>query len=145
MRGMTVRSISGLGAVTAAAALAWIGACFTDKTDPTGSDILEGCRVPFSMRPGDVVVAMRDLRFIPETVKVGVGSTVIWVNCDDPGQDPNVNLHTVTSSEDPPAWETSPLFGPDTLFTLTFGQAGVFPYHCSPHRSLGMVGEVVVE
>lgn len=131
-------------AVSAAVVLAVVGACFSDGPT-TGSAGLEGCRVPISTRPGDVVVAMRELRFIPDSVEIAAGSTVIWVNCDDPSEDEFLTRHTVTSSDDPAAWQSSPLFGPDTIFTLTFDQAGVFPYHCIPHVNLGMVGKVIVE
>jgi plastocyanin len=128
----------------AALALAVAGACFTEKSGLAGpGNPLEGCRVPVSTRPGDVVVAMRELRFLPESVRVAAGATVVWVNCDDPALDPGLVRHTVTSDEG--AWVSSPLFGPDTVFALTFGRAGVFPYHCIPHRAAGMVGRVIVE
>ena len=34
---------------------------------------------------------------------------------------------------------------PGGSFSMSFPNAGSFPYHCEPHCSMGMKGEVVVE
>ncbi len=39
-------------------------------------------------------------------------------------------------------WQTA---GVGELFEVTFTQPGTYPYYCNPHRSLGMMGTVIVE
>jgi amicyanin len=80
-------------------------------------------------------VAIRDFSFQASEVRVKVGSSVTWVNCEPEG-----TPHTSTSDQG--AWE-SPLLAPGETFTRTFDTPGVFPYHCAPHPF--MVGSVTVE
>ncbi len=105
----------------------------------------------------DAVVGMRtpENAFVPETVTVGVGDSVVWLNDSEWG-------HTVTAFEDRiPAdadfftsggydserqaresWPDGDLAVGDT-FEKTFETAGTFHYFCVPHD--GMTGTVVVE
>jgi plastocyanin len=97
-----------------------------------------------------------DLKFVPETVTVGVGDTVEWVTTGSVA-------HSVTAYEadlpDGAAYFASGEFdsesaaresypdggvGTDETYSHTFETAGEFPYFCIPHES-GMVGTVVVE
>lgn len=70
--------------------------------------------------------------FQPTTITVSQGSTVTWTN-------QSTALHTVTS--DTGAW-TSADVAPNASTTVTFNQAGTFPYHCMIHPY--MTGQVVV-
>lgn len=75
--------------------------------------------------------------YSPANVKVlaGYNSTVIWVNSEQ------VNVaHTVTSDQ---GLFDSGLFGPKETWVFTFGRAGIYPYHCTPHP--WMQGIVTVE
>lgn len=67
---------------------------------------------------------------------IGVGGTVTWVNCDDPGQPAH------TSTADQGAW-SSPSLNPGDVFSRAFAQAGTFAYHCEPHPF--MTATVIVE
>jgi plastocyanin len=129
-----------LGLAAAAAVPLGIGAaCFSERAGgPTFSGAAE-CRVPVTVIDSlHVIVAMRDFRFVPDTVTVPVGATVTWVNCEPAGTEP----HTTTS--DTPAWDSGE-FAVGLRFSHRFPAAGVFPYHCTPHRDLLMVGQIVVQ
>lgn len=74
------------------------------------------------------------------TIKVGDQVTWRWVN----------GVHTVTSGTGiaDPDWGdlfNAPLSPLDTTFTFTFDSTGVYPYFCSPHELVGMVGTITVQ
>ncbi len=123
-----------------AALAAGVGvACFSERAG--GPRLSPGeCQVPVSVIDSmHVVVAMRAVAFHPDTMTVPVGATVTWVNCEDVGVEP----HT-TTSDTTGIWDSSDL-SPGARFSHRFPVAGTFPYHCTPHRDIGMVGEVIVQ
>lgn len=68
--------------------------------------------------------------------EVPVGATVVWTYAG--GAEPHNVKADDGSFENPisaDAWE----------FEHTFTEAGTFGYHCVPHQSVGMVGEIFVE
>jgi len=76
--------------------------------------------------------------FIPYSLQVKVGDTVIWNNVD-------TAAHTVTSgniSDGVDGIFDSSLFMSGTTFEFTFDEAGEYPYFCMVHP--WMTGEVVV-
>jgi LPXTG-motif cell wall-anchored protein len=74
-----------------------------------------------------------DFEFVPATVTVAVGDTVIWTNN---GASP----HTSTGG----SWNSGQM-NPGDTFSHTFNSAGTFPYVCQFHESQGMVGTVIVQ
>jgi len=77
--------------------------------------------------------------FIPYSLQVRVGDTVIWNNVD-------TAAHTVTSgniSDGVDGVFDSSLFMSGTTFEFTFDEAGEYPYFCMVHP--WMTGEVVVK
>ena len=130
--------VAGLPVVVLVAFVA--AACFSERAGgPRFSGAAE-CRVPVSVIDSlHVIVAMRDFQFVRDTITVPVGATVTWVNCEDVGVEP----HT-TTSDTPGIWDSSE-FSPGARFSHRFPAAGVFPYHCTPHRDLLMVGQIVVQ
>ena len=117
-------------------ALAGVLSCFSERgsTSPTASAI---CSIPVgSQVPGSTLVIIRNFGFEPAAVTVRAGSTVTWVNCDDPGQPSH------TSTADAGAWN-SPTLAPGEAFSRAFDQAGDFAYHCEPHPF--MTGSVSVQ
>jgi plastocyanin len=106
--------------------------------------------------PSEVLVEMTDsLKFVPETVEIAVGDTVVWETVGSVA-------HSVTAYEaDLPAdadyWASGGFddeasarqaypdgsVGAGETYTYTFETAGEYPYFCIPHES-GMVGTVVV-
>lgn len=73
--------------------------------------------------------------FTPETVTINQGETVTWSNGGG-----THNVHFEDGSFDQPAAPS----GSAWTVSRTFNQAGTFTYYCEQHRSLGMVGTVVV-
>lgn len=85
-----------------------------------------------------------DLQFSPERVTVAAGETVRWI-WDAPNH--NVKPSSVPDGSD---WAGTPgeegkTFEAGYVYTHTFEVAGTYEYYCSPHRSAGMTGSVVVE
>jgi len=77
--------------------------------------------------------------FIPYSLQVRVGDTVIWNNVD-------TAAHTVTSgniSDGVDGVFDSSIFMSGTTFEFTFDEAGEYPYFCMVHP--WMTGEVVVK
>lgn len=110
--------------------------CFSDRNgvvEPIGGE----CSIPASAFGRDrAVVIIRGFQFLPDTVRVRRGTTVTWVNCENPGVDP----HTSTSTTN--AWDSGTLV-PGANYEHAFAGTGAFPYFCRPHP--GMRGAVIVE
>ncbi len=86
-----------------------------------------------------VTVTMSGMNFVPQTVTVNVGDTVVWSNTDS-------MVHTATSGSNCASdglWNSGNM-NPGTTYSYTFTQAGTYPYYCIPHCSMGMTGTVVV-
>jgi len=77
--------------------------------------------------------------FIPQDVTIGVGDEVTWSNDD-------TAAHTVTSgsaADGPDGVFDSSLFMAATTFSVTFDEAGTYPYFCMVHP--WMIGTVIVQ
>lgn len=74
----------------------------------------------------EIVVEIDNFAFVPAEVTIAVGTTVKWTNKDGVS-------HTVTSDD---GVFDSGLLKKGDSFTYTFTQAGVFPYHCTPHSNM---------
>lgn len=100
---------------------------------------------------------MANHRFTPETLEIGVGEAVRWVNDTE-------EAHTVTAVEgslpegadyfssgsaaDEDAANdalSEELIEPGGVFEWTFEEPGTYRYYCIPHEGDGMTGTVVVE
>ena len=82
---------------------------------------------------GQANVNISGFAFVPQTLRVAVGTRVTWTNND------SVN-HTITSQDN--------LFDSGTIskgatFSYIFNQSGTFEYHCKIHPS--MTGKIIVE
>lgn len=80
-----------------------------------------------------VAAGMSALQFIPATVRVRVGQTVVWKNGDQVA-------HTVTAEDR--SW-TSPLIDPGKSYAHRFDAAGTYRIICTPHPFMKAVVEVV--
>lgn len=69
-------------------------------------------------------VEIKDFSYIPDTITVPKGTTVIWTNRD-------TAPHTVTAD----SFESGTL-NLGQMFTYTFNQAGTFEYRCTIHPSM---------
>jgi plastocyanin len=82
--------------------------------------------------------------FDSDSLTVAVGETVTWT------WDSNTHNVVVESQPDGADWSGTDGGATETYdegyeYTHTFDTAGTYEYYCSPHRGLGMEGEVVVE
>jgi plastocyanin len=82
---------------------------------------------------GAVVIAMRDIEFVPEQARARVGQEICWSNEDD------IQHNAVAESG---ADFESPLYGKGETFTTTVDQPGTVEYVCTIHP--GMDGTIVV-
>ena len=86
---------------------------------------------------GNMSVTIQVFQFRPTPIEVRAGTHVTWINQDD-------ILHTVTSGtpESRDYRFEAPLNGKGASSTVTFTQAGLYPYFCDRHES--MRGEIRV-
>lgn len=71
-----------------------------------------------------VEVDIKDFSYVPESITVSTGTTVVWTNRDSAP-------HTVTAD----SFDSGRLDQGQT-FTYTFNQAGAFEYWCTIHPSM---------
>lgn len=71
-------------------------------------------------------ITMEGLKFVPESITVGVGDTVVWVNKD-------LVAHTATS---PTGAFDSKMIAPDKSWRLTVRTPGEFAYVCTYHVTM---------
>jgi plastocyanin len=121
--------------------LALLGAgCFSERSESDTTGPSGTCRIPVgSGVVGSVqaVVAIREFRFFPDTLRVQRGTTVTWVNCEeDFANEP----HTATDGGG--SWGSVEL-PPAEIYSHRFDEAGVFRYFCEPHPF--MSGILIVE
>lgn len=133
------RRLTSAGAVLLALAIV---SCFSDRPHPLEQEpTLSGnCRVPVgSGVVGSVsaIVAIREFRFVPDTIRVPAGTVITWINCEEDFAD---EPHTTTSDEE--VWRSG-LLSPGDLFQQRFDQPGTYPYFCEPHPF--MTATVIVE
>ena len=90
------------------------------------------------------IVTMVNTVFTPPNLTINVGDTVTW-RCDQGFHD------TVSGVNGQPSgfWNSNvqfpALMRPGNMFSVTFNNAGTFPYYCTPHWPLGMVGSITVQ
>ena len=72
--------------------------------------------------------------FSEEIVRIGIGDTVTWV--------PTNKGHNVEMVSSPNNMKFKSKNNKET--SLTFEQAGIYYYWCTPHKGMGMIGLVLV-
>jgi len=80
----------------------------------------------------------RNMVFSSEIIKVDVGDTVFWVSTD---KGHNVEFISKNGVPDGVAKFKSKV-NKDAEFTFTI--PGIYAYWCTPHKSMGMIGFVIV-
>ena len=93
----------------------------------------------------DVTVEMlnklekRNMVFSQEIVRINLGDTVFWKSTD-----PGHNVQFISKNGVPDGVEKfKSKVGKDTEFTFTI--PGIYAYWCVPHKSMGMIGFVIVD
>src|SRR5712692_2104690 len=84
---------------------------------------------------GSTTVETQEFKFIPDTITVKVGDSIIFKNT---GQAP----HTATAKDK--SFDTGNINAGESK-TVTFSKAGSIAFVCTYHESLGMVGTINVE
>ncbi len=79
-------------------------------------------------------VEINNFAFIPATLTIHAGDTVIWTNKQGV-------LHTITSDSENELGSSS--FGNGETYSHTFSTAGTYNYHCSIHST--MKGTIIVQ
>jgi plastocyanin len=96
-----------------------------------------------SLRAANVPVAMSNFEFRPANPSINVGDTVTWT-VEQGGHDTVSGVNGVPTG----LWNSASQYGRIMLqgesFSFTFNAAGSFPYFCTPHWPLGMVGSIQV-
>ena len=88
---------------------------------------------PAVQASGDTVrIVMQNLAYQTPRLEIAPGTTVVWENRD-------AVPHTSTSNQG--LWDSG-LIDAGQSWSYTFGQAGSFDYHCTPHPF--MVGTIIV-
>ena len=75
---------------------------------------------------GDVTIDMRNVKYIPQTVTIKAGDTVVWENSDG-------MAHTVTKRGGPGPSFDSGTIPPGGAFSRTFREPGKIDYVCTIH------------
>jgi plastocyanin len=88
-------------------------------------------------RGGNNLITVQTFQFRPTPIEVKAGTRVTWTNQDD-------IMHTVTSGAPDSRDQRfeSALEGKGTSYSVTFTQAGTYPYFCDRHQS--MRGKILV-
>jgi plastocyanin len=102
----------------------------SDNKSSTGAGQTGG-----SSAGGGTTVAMKDIKFQPETVNVPVGEKITWVNEDSVQHD----VVNVQDNEQP----HSQLFNKGGSYSWTPAKAGTIDYVCTVHPN--MTGKIVVK
>jgi len=76
--------------------------------------------------------------FSPTNLNISSGDTVIW--------EWQANNHSTTSDAitGPEVWDSG-IQNNGATYSKVFIETGIYPYHCTPHQSFGMVGTITVE
>lgn len=117
---LTRAALAGCAALGAAA----LGGCTTEKIAPPSRATPE----PITRRAPAVTAEIKLFEFVPGTLTVTAGATVVWTNTDG-------IIHSVTNGTSPtPAGAfDSDFFDQGQTFAFTFTQPGSYPYFCKRH------------
>ena len=114
-------------------------ACFSERATGGGPSGSIDCTVPVVVVDSQqVLVAIENFLFRPDSIRVPTGTTVTWINCESPVTEP----HTTTSAAATPLWDSGQ-FAATQRYSFRFTAPGVYPYFCTVHS--GMNGIVVVQ
>jgi plastocyanin len=125
-------------ALAALLAVALTAACSSDKQATAPLRTVEECirAIVPPITGTQQVIAMRDFTFGPDSVRVAVGTTVTWANCEPSTIDPHTS--TARAGE----WKSG-YIAPGAIYSRQFTTAGRFEYFCEPHPF--MHGVIIVE
>lgn len=123
-----MRVYSALSFLVVGVLLTTVGGCAKDYS--TGS-YDGGSSTP----PAPNTIVLSGYSFSPATLTISAGTMITWENRDN-------YVHTSTS--DNGVWDTGDIPGGSSK-TTAFNTPGTFPYHCRYHRTMGMIGTIIVQ
>lgn len=88
-----------------------------------------------------LTVRLKDIAFAPQTMLIGAGTTVTWVNDDAVEHYVNTDSHPAHTYF---PTQNSRALAQGQTFEQTFTQPGVYPYHCSAHADT-MMATIIVD
>ena len=89
----------------------------------------------------EVVIDLKDFAFNPKSVKISKGTKVTWVNQDSVEHTVNTDSHPAHTYY---LSQNSRTLKKGDKYSVTFEEAGIYPYHCTPHAD-SMKGEILVD
>lgn len=136
MIGMGMRKVFGLVALVVAVALIGAG-CGSSGDDTTAATGAGASAMPAGggSAASAAKVDIADFKYGPPTVTVKKGGSVTWTNSDDAP-------HTATQTPGGSGFDTGTLEKGDSK-TVSFDEAGTFPYVCSFHAFMQGTVKVV--
>lgn len=90
---------------------------------------------PFLCAAETAEVVIEKVQFVPQRLKIKVGSTVRWINKE------RRTSHSIWFAKE--SLPESERFFPGESWERTFNKPGVYPYTCGPHPEMRGVIEVV--
>lgn len=109
-------------AVALLTAMVAVTSCVSERTSPVVNT--DDCVTPPSAA-GATVVFIKQFAYVPATVHVRAGQSVVWVNCETDG-----TPHTASADD---ASFNSGLLNRNDVFVRAFPAAESSPYHCDLH------------
>lgn len=101
-----------------------LGAGFTDMTNKKETEI-----------------KLSQIRFDPQNIKISKGTKVTWINDDGVGHFVNTDSHPAHTYY---IAQNSKALKKGEKYSISFDNAGIYPYHCSAHADQ-MMGNILVE
>jgi len=85
-------------------------------------------------------ISVVNTEFVPSSLTIQKGDTVTWSNTQ--------GYHSIEGSQS--SYPSNPesfgiAAGMNWVYTYVFDKPGTYDYHCEPHLSLGMTGQIIVE
>lgn len=81
----------------------------------------------------EVTIKMSEIMFNPQKVLISKGTKVTWVNDDQEEHYVNTDSHPGHSYY---PTQNSKILSKGDKYSVTFSEAGIYPYHCSAHTSM---------
>lgn len=89
----------------------------------------------------EVTIDLKDIAFNPKNIKISKGTKVTWVNQDSAEHTVNTDSHPAHTYY---LSQNSRTLKKGDSYSVSFTEAGIYPYHCTPHAA-SMKGSVLVE
>lgn len=120
------------------AALAIIGLTRDDGSAKLLDDLNQqnGGQTDQIVQEGNVSVSIKNHAYGSTSIKVKKGTTVTWKNEDSVE-------HDVTPDKPDEVFKQSELLGKGKSYSVTFTEAGIYTYYCTPHPYMKGTVEVV--